>query len=86
MASVVLGGAGGAADEIERFVREVVAGLAPDHAEPVTTGPGRPRVLPALALWAGLLVGVLRGLGGQRAVAAAGGPRAVGLPALPGDG
>jgi hypothetical protein len=58
----------GAADEIERFVREVVAGLRPDPGEAVTTGPGRPRVLPALALWAGLLVGVLRGLGSQRAV------------------
>jgi Transposase DDE domain len=58
----------GAADEIERFVRAAVAGLRPDPGEAVTTGPGRPRVLPALALWAGLLVGVLRGAGGQRGV------------------
>ncbi len=67
MPSVVLD-VPGAGEEIERFVRDVVAGLAPDPAEPVTTGPGRPRVLPAPALWAGLLVGVLRGLGGQRAL------------------
>jgi hypothetical protein len=58
----------GAADEIERFVRAVVAELRVDPAEPVTTGPGRPRVLPALALWAGLLVGVLRGASSQRAL------------------
>ena len=31
-------------------------------------GPGRPRILPALALWAGLLVCVLRGSGSQLAV------------------
>ena len=31
-------------------------------------GPGRPRVLPAMALWAGLLVCVLRGSGSQLAV------------------
>ena len=31
-------------------------------------GPGRPRVLPAIALWAGLLVCVLRGCGSQLAV------------------
>ena len=31
-------------------------------------GPGRPRVLPAMALWAGLLVCVLRGFGSQLAV------------------
>jgi hypothetical protein len=71
MASVVLGTAGapvGAADEIEQFVRGALAGFAPDPAEAVTTGPGRPRVLPALALWAGLLVGVLRGAGSQQAV------------------
>ena len=31
-------------------------------------GPGRPRILPAMALWAGLLVCVLRGFGSQLAV------------------
>ena len=68
MPSAVLGAAGGAVDEVEQFVRAVVAGLAPDPSAPVTAGAGRPRVLPALALWAGLLVGVLRGAGSQQAL------------------
>lgn len=55
-------------DEIERFVRDAVAQLAPDPAEQARAGPGRPRVLPALGLWAGLLVGVLRGAGSQQAL------------------
>lgn len=76
MPSVVLESAGAAAGaapgaavgEIERFVQEAVAGLAPAPAEVARDGPGRPRVLPALALWAGLLVGVLRGAGSQQAI------------------
>src|SRR5207249_1745964 len=32
---------------------------------PIAPGPGRPRILPALALWAGLLVCVLRGFTSQ---------------------
>src|SRR5215210_7021964 len=55
-------------DEIERFVRDLVAHLPPDRAELVRDGPGRPRVLPALALWGGLLVCVLRGGGSQQAL------------------
>jgi hypothetical protein len=55
-------------DEVEATVRTVVAGLEPDPAEARRPGPGRPRVLPALALWSGMLVCVLRGLGSQRAV------------------
>ena len=55
-------------DEIARFVRDAVAQLPPDPAEQGRAGPGRPRVLPALALWAGLLVGVLRGCGSQQAL------------------
>ena len=39
--------------------------MEPDHR---IKGPGRPRVLPAMALWAGLLVCVLRGFGSQLAV------------------
>ena len=39
--------------------------MEPDHR---LEGPGRPRVLPAMALWAGLLVCVLRGFGSQLAV------------------
>src|SRR4051812_10280573 len=51
--------------DIERFLEEALAGLAPEAAR---AGPGRPRVLPSLCLWAGLLVCVLRGFGGQVAV------------------
>jgi hypothetical protein len=55
-------------DQVEATVRAVVAGLEPDPAEARRPGPGRPRVLPALALWGGVLVCVLRGLPSQRAV------------------
>jgi Transposase DDE domain len=54
--------------EIESFLCEVVAGLEPDEREAARRGPGRPRVLPALALWGGLLVCVLRGFGSQVAI------------------
>jgi hypothetical protein len=49
--------------DIETFLREAIADLAPDPAPPV--GRGRPRLLPALCLWGGLLVGVLRGFASQ---------------------
>lgn len=48
--------------EVEGLVRELVTGLVP---EPVASGPGRPRILPATVLWAGLLVSVLRGFSSQ---------------------
>lgn len=54
--------------EIERFVQEVLARMPPDEAATARAGPGRPRVLPALALWTGLLVCVLRGFSSQQAV------------------
>jgi Transposase DDE domain len=54
--------------EVEATVQAVVLGLEPDPAAARHPGPGRPRVLPALALWSGVLVCVLRGLGSQRAV------------------
>lgn len=49
--------------DIEAFLREAIHGLAPDPTQPV--GRGRPRVLPSLCLWGGLLVGVLRGFASQ---------------------
>lgn len=51
--------------EIEQFLRSVVADLAPDDEEPK---PGRPRIVPAVALWGGLLVCVLRGFAHQTAL------------------
>ena len=50
---------------IEKFLQECLESMEPDHK---LKGPGRPRVLPAMALWAGLLVCVLRGFGSQLAV------------------
>jgi hypothetical protein len=54
--------------EVERFLEALVADLASDPAEGARPGPGRPRVLPALALWGGLLVCVLHGWSSQRAL------------------
>lgn len=51
--------------KIEQILQEVIEGFAPDVGAP--TG-GRPRVLPAMALWAGLLLCVLRGFHSQLAV------------------
>jgi hypothetical protein len=47
--------------EVEAFLRDAVLQMEPDPQEMGREGPGRPRVLPALALWAGLLVCVLKG-------------------------
>ena len=52
-------------DQVEDFLHTAIEGLAPDPAEAVRRGPGRPRVLPSLCLWAGLLVCVLRGFSSQ---------------------
>ena len=51
--------------DIEQFLQQCLKGMEPDHER---KGPGRPRVLPAMALWAGLLVCVLRGFENQLAV------------------
>ena len=50
---------------IEEFLQQCLEGMEPDHND---KGPGRPRILPAMALWAGLLVCVLRGFESQLAV------------------
>jgi hypothetical protein len=49
-------------DSIEGFVKPIIEALVP---EPLGPGPGRPRILPAVALWAGVLVGVIRGFSSQ---------------------
>ncbi len=51
--------------ELETFFADVISTMPP---EPSVRAPGRPRVLPGLALWAGMLVCVLRGFTGQLAV------------------
>jgi hypothetical protein len=53
---------------IEQFLQDALAEFAPDPAEAARPGPGRPRVLPSLCLWAGLLVCVLRGFGSYQAL------------------
>ena len=53
-------------DQIETFLQSIIEKLEPDPAEPV--GRGRPRVLPATCLWAGVMVCVLRGWNSQLAI------------------
>ena len=52
--------------DIEAFLSTLIAQLEPEPA--AHRGPGRPRILPALGLWAGLLVCVLRGFTSQLAL------------------
>lgn len=49
--------------DIETFLREMIARLEPEPIGP--GGAGRPRILPSLALWGGLLVCVLHGFTSQ---------------------
>lgn len=58
----------GTLEQVEAFLRDAIGGLEPDPAEAARRGPGRPRVLPSLCLWGGLLVCVLRGFGSQVAL------------------
>jgi hypothetical protein len=51
---------------IEGFLREMIERLEPIHTDPI--GRGRPRILPALCLWAGVLVCMLRGWSSQLGV------------------
>jgi hypothetical protein len=53
-------------DQIEGTLRELIDDLEPTEPEP--SGPGRPRVLAALCLWAGVIVCVLRGWSSQLAI------------------
>jgi len=46
-----------ALDQVEAVQHDLVAGMAPDQVP----ARGRPRILPTLALWSGLLVGILPG-------------------------
>jgi Transposase DDE domain len=53
-------------DQIERCLTDAIADLEPEP--PTARPPGRPRILPALCLWAGLLVCVLHGFGSYLAL------------------
>jgi len=50
-------------DTIEEFLRQMIEQLEPIHRDPL--GRGRPRILPAFCLWAGVMVCVLRGWNSQ---------------------
>lgn len=63
--SVGVGERGKLLDEVEQVVREAVERLAPAPRDSGPDGRGRPRVLPSLCLWGGLLVCVLRGFTSQ---------------------
>lgn len=52
-------------DQVEQVVREAVERLEPAPRDSGPDGRGRPRVLPSLCLWGGLLVCVLRGFTSQ---------------------
>ena len=67
---------------IEKFLQECLEGMEPDHN---LKGPFRPRILLAMALWAGLPVNVLTGFGMPTGrVASYLGTRSVVLPPIPG--
>ena len=51
--------------DIESFLQDAIRDLQPDLQERRRRGPGRPRILPSLCLWAGMLVCVLRGFSSQ---------------------
>jgi hypothetical protein len=55
-------------DEVEAFLCAAVAELTPAAPAAGARGPGRPAVLPAVCLWAGLVVCVLRGFGSHLAL------------------
>ncbi len=52
--------------KVETFLQEMLTRLEPIAADPI--GRGRPRILPSLCLWAGVVVCVLRGWNSQLAV------------------
>lgn len=57
------------AQDLEAFLRDLLLPAPPADPTPVKASPpgrGRPPLLPAMALWAALLVGLLRGLPCQR--------------------
>jgi hypothetical protein len=53
-------------DQIEDFLRSNIEKMEPIQTDPV--GRGRPRILPALCLWGGVMVCILRGWNSQLAI------------------
>lgn len=51
--------------EIEHFLQQLIRQMPTDPQEMARHGPGRPRVLPSMCLWAGMLTCVARGFSSQ---------------------
>jgi len=51
--------------KIERFLQQLVTSMPTDLEQLERNGPGRPRVLPSMCLWTGMLVCVARGFSSQ---------------------
>ena len=63
--STTTGGDANTVGNIEKFLQQRLEDMGPN---PTVKGVCRPRILPAMALWAGLLVCVLRGFGSQLSI------------------
>jgi hypothetical protein len=64
--AAVAGAATSVVDQVEAFLQAAITDLEPDPRDATQPGQrGRPRVLPSLCLWGGLLVCVLRGFSSQ---------------------
>jgi len=50
---------------VEEFLREAIELLEPDIQEQQRPGPGRPRIMPAMCLWVGMVVCVAQGISSQ---------------------
>jgi hypothetical protein len=60
-------GRGTVVGEVESFLKDAIGQLEPEQT-PQQRHPGRPRILPSLCLWAGMLMCVLQGFGSQLAL------------------
>ena len=57
-----------ATDAVDQFLQESIGALEPASFESGASGRGRPRILPSLLLWSGMLVCILRGFSSQQAL------------------
>lgn len=62
------GESSGLLEQIEAFLQEAIESLEPEVGDTRTGKAGRPRILPSLCLWSGLLVCVLHGFSSQLAL------------------
>jgi hypothetical protein len=55
-------------EAVDQFLQDAIGALEPDIFETGSSGRGRPRILPSLLLWSGMLVCILRGFSSQQAL------------------